>query len=218
MKNQKYGLHNRGVFNVLLLLSILLFLGTSLMVREGFSGSVLVSISSTLMLLATILTIQSNRRMLIIFAVAVILLREASRFLIHNPFFDSFASLANVVFFLFIVFHLISQVAGSKEVDLAVILESVNGYLLVGLSGGILFTMAALLQEGSFRSEQAMHFSDFIYFGFITMTTIGYGEITPVSGLARWVSIIVGISGQLYVAIIIATLVGKYLSRQDRSQ
>ncbi|MGW8315738.1 MAG: potassium channel family protein [Bacteroidales bacterium] len=217
MKNQRNHVHIRGVFNILLLLTILLFLGASLMSGEGFKGSVMVGISSTLMVLATILTIQSNRRMLIIFAVGVILLREASRFLIHNPFFDSLASLANVVFFLVIVFHLISQVARSREVDLPVILESINGYLLVGLSGGILFAMTAVLQEGSINGEQVSRFSDFIYFGFITMTTIGYGEITPVTGLARWVAIIVGVSGQLYIAIIIATLVGKYLSRQNQS-
>lgn len=203
---------------MLLLFTILLFLGASLMTGEGFTGSVMVSISSTLMVLATILTIQTNRRTLIVFAVGVILLREASRFLIHNPFFDSLASFANVVFFLVIVFHLVSQVARSREVDLAVILESINGYLLVGLSGGILLAMTAVLKEGSFNGELATRFSDFIYFGFITMTTIGYGEITPVTGLARWVAIVVGVSGQLYIAIIIATLVGKYISRQNPPQ
>lgn len=218
MKNRRNHVHIRGVFNMLLLFTILLFLGASLMTGEGFTGSVMVSISSTLMVLATILTIQTNRRTLIVFAVGVILLREASRFLIHNPFFDSLASFANVVFFLVIVFHLVSQVARSREVDLAVILESINGYLLVGLSGGILLAMTAVLKEGSFNGELATRFSDFIYFGFITMTTIGYGEITPVTGLARWVAIVVGVSGQLYIAIIIATLVGKYISRQNPPQ
>ena len=209
---------HRGLFNVLLLFAILLFLGATLMTGESLAASVQVSISSTLMLLATILTIQSKREMLLYFAVGVILLREASRFLIQNPVFDTLASLANVVFFLFIVFHLVKQVARSREVDLAVILESVNGYLLVGLSGGILLAMTAVFQEGSFGGEQVSRFSDYIYFGFVTMTTIGYGEITPVTGLARWVAIITGVSGQLYIAIIIATLVGKYLARKGGSK
>ena len=209
---------SRGLVNILLFIAIMLFLGTSLMSGDKLSGSLLVGVTSTLMLLAAILTIQNNRQRLLYFALAVILLREASRFLFNNQYLDSIGSLANVVFFMLIVFHLVSQVARSREVDLAVILESVNGYLLLGLSGGIMLAMVSLFQEGAFVLDADAGFADFLYFGFITMTTIGYGEITPVSGLARWVAIVVGVSGQLYIAIIIATLVGKYLARKgDRS-
>ncbi len=208
---------SRQFTNLVLFGAVILFVGSSLMTQEGLSGNLLVGISSTLMLLATIFTIQSGRRKLLVFALLVILLREISRFLIHNPYLDSAASLANVVFFLVIVFHLVRQVAGSREVDLAVILESVNGYLLVGLSGGILLALVSVLQGGSFAMAAGgeARISEFIYFGFITLTTIGYGDITPVTGLARMVAISVGISGQLYLAIIMATLVGKYLARQN---
>lgn len=208
----------RGYYNILLLIAILLFLGTSLMSGDQLSGSLMVGVSSTLMLLAAIMTIQKKRQRLLYFALVVILLREASRFLLKNQYLETAASLANVVFFMLIVVHLIDQVARSREVDLSVILESVNGYLLVGLSGGILFTLISALQDGAFSSSTEYGLADFLYFGFITVTTIGYGEITPVSGLARWVAILVGVSGQLYIAIIIATLVGKYLARKgDRS-
>lgn len=205
---------SRSYSNIMLSAAIVLFLGSSLMSGERFSGSLILGISSTLLLLSTILTIQDNRRKLFYFAIGVILLREISRFFIHNPYLESIASLANVVFFLLIVFHLIRQVARSREVDLTVILESVNGYLLVGLSGGILLAMVAIFQQEAFEVSGIPRFGDFIYFGFITMTTIGYGEITPVTGLARMCSILVGISGQLYIAIIIATLVGKYIARK----
>jgi len=176
-----------------------------------------VSIFSTLMLLFATYTIQARSKALIYLAFGVILLREATHYLIHNQYLDSIASVANVFFFLYVVFHLVRQVARSKEVNLDVIMESVNGYLLIGLSGGVLLALVGRIQENAyaFPSEGARDLADFIYFGFITLTTIGYGEITPVSGLARFLAISVGISGQLYIAIIIATLVGKYLSQQN---
>ena len=211
---------NRGSVNALLLAAVLLFLGSSLISGERLAGTLLVGISSSLMLLIATLTIQAHRKRLLYFAILVILLREGSRFIFENAYLDAIASLASVVFFLLVVFQLIRQVARSGEVDLAVILESVNGYLLVGLSGGILLAMVAIFQSGAFRLPDGnpAGLADFVYFGFVTMTTIGYGEITPVTGLARLVAIAVGISGQLYIAIIIATLVGKYLAQKgDRT-
>lgn len=210
----------RQITNIFLLIAILLFMGSTLMGGDGFPGRLLGGISSTIMLLTATLTIQSNRRMLFYFALGVILLREATRFVFHHPYLDTLAFLAIVVFFLVVVFHLIRQVARSREVDLAVILESVNGYLLVGLCGGILLAMANIFQDGAFQLPDGNPpgFADFVYLGFITMTTIGYGEITPVTGLARLFAIAVGISGQLYIAIIIATLVGKYLFQKGNGR
>ena len=201
---------------MLLLIAVLLFISSCLLSGDRFDTSILVSVCSSLMLLAATFTIQEKSRRLIYFAIGVILLREGSEYLNLNRYIFSLASLANVGFFLYIVYHLVRQVARSKEVNLDVILESINGYLLVGLSGSVLMAMVYRIQENAFNfASGGTHLlSDFIYYGFITLTTIGYGEITPVSGMARLMAIFTGISGQLYIAIIIATLVGKYLSQQ----
>ena len=55
---------------------------------------------------------------------------------------------------------------------------------------------------------------DFIYYAFVTMTTLGYGDITPVGSMARSLSIFFSVTGQLYLTMIIAILVGKYLSQK----
>jgi hypothetical protein len=210
----------RGYYNGLLLITIVLFISTSLLSGDRFGESIMVSVCSSLMLLAAIYTIQDKRRRLIYFAIGVILLREGTEYLNLNQFIFSLASLANVGFFLYIVFHLVRQVARSREVNADVILESINGYLLVGLSGSVLLALVYRIQESSFAfaAEGPKQLSEFIYYGFITLTTIGYGEITPISGLARLLAIFTGISGQLYIAIIIATLVGKYLSQQTNDR
>jgi len=211
---------SRGFYNLILLSAILLFLAVNFLTGNGIPGRILVSFCSSVMLLAATYAIQEKRRNLLIYAFGLILFKEGVKFLTDNSYLDSFATLANVVFFLLIVFRLIRQVVRSREVNLDVILESINGYLLLGLSGSVLFALIYRIQENAFTfaSEGLKQLSDFIYYGFITPTTIGDGEITPVSGPARLLAVITGISGQLYIAIIIATLVGKYLSRQPYDQ
>ena len=58
---------------------------------------------------------------------------------------------------------------------------------------------------------QGMH--DYLYFSFVTMTTLGYGDVTPVSSTAKSTTIIIAIAGQLYLTILVAMLVGKFLSK-----
>jgi len=58
-------------------------------------------------------------------------------------------------------------------------------------------------------------FSDYIYFGFVTLTTLGYGDVTPVSPMARSMAVLIAITGQLYMTILIAMLVGKFLARSE---
>jgi hypothetical protein len=55
---------------------------------------------------------------------------------------------------------------------------------------------------------------EILYFTFVTMTTLGYGEITPIVPAAKSLSILISTSGQLYIAILIALLVGKFAGNQ----
>jgi hypothetical protein len=63
-----------------------------------------------------------------------------------------------------------------------------------------------------FAGNTAVGFHDYLYFSFVTLTTLGYGDITPVSAFAKSLTIFIAITGQLYLTILIAMLVGKYLS------
>lgn len=124
-----------------------------------------------------------------------------------------------LAFFLFaITVSLIVHVASSKDVNANIIFSAINGYLLLGIIGGIallsidLFTPNSILSNSELRSM-----GHYIYFSFVTLTTLGYGDLTPVVAGSRVVSMLLSISGQLYVAILIAMLVGKYLSKSNES-
>ena len=57
--------------------------------------------------------------------------------------------------------------------------------------------------------------SEWLYFSFVTMTSLGYGDISPVSAIARALAYLEAVSGQFYIAILVAGLVGAHMSRRD---
>ena len=98
----------------------------------------------------------------------------------------------------------------------------------------MVYSAVDYVQPGSFRFplldenvEGAMRFSDTravfpIYFSFVTLTTLGYGDIVPVSASARMLATMEALMGQLYLAVLVARLVGmqvsqRMLDKKDRS-
>ena len=100
----------------------------------------------------------------------------------------------------------------SKEVNAGVILESVNAYLLLGLMFTMLVAILHLYNSESlnFIESKDVNFQHYIYYTFVTISTLGYGDITPQDDIGKSLSILISVSGQLYIAIIIAMLVGKF--------
>lgn len=124
-----------------------------------------------------------------------------------------------------IVVLMTRHIARSRVVTPTIILSSVNGYLLLGVLGGVLLSIAdgvhAYLDEAgssgiAIPGQGQPEFSDYLYLAFVTLTTVGYGDVTAVSHLTRSVAIVIGLAGQLYMTILIAMLVGKFLA-SDRA-
>jgi len=127
------------------------------------------------------------------------------------------SEITNIIFFQIIIIRLIIQVAKNKEVNTIVIFESINGYLLMGIMFASWIAILINFRPEAFSSlnPTTSNFSDIFYFTFVTLTTLGYGEITPQIPLAKSLSILISTCGQLYVAIIIAMLVGKFAGSQQ---
>ncbi len=141
-----------------------------------------------------------------------------------NPVSDLVFFLSFFCFNLFIVVFMVRHIAKSKKVNVTIIINSINGYLLIGILGAVLLAMAEILQKYlyhldtgaiNFAGGTAQGFHDFLYFSFITLTTLGYGDVTPVSAFAKSVTLMIAVTGQLYLTILIAILVGKFLSRTE---
>ena len=72
------------------------------------------------------------------------------------------------------------------------------------------------LYPGSYNVAGEIHIMEALYFSFVTMTTLGYGDILPLTIQAKSITIILSILGPMYVAILIAMMVGKYASKPDK--
>ena len=139
-------------------------------------------------------------------------------------FFNEISDTLIGLFLVFTVLRLLAQIARSRKVTINVIIQSISGFLLLGFVFSLAIARIDVHQPGSFsfpENETGTIFNNFydqLYYGFITMGTVGYGDIVPKTPFAKTFSILVGISGQLYVAIIIAMLVGKFSSTAQSNQ
>ncbi|UZQ53303.1 ion channel [Trichothermofontia sichuanensis B231] len=123
------------------------------------------------------------------------------------------------VFFVFVTIRLVSFISQQKYVNSDVIYGSISGYLLLGITSAFLLSSVEYLMPNSFaiNTDVSTHeemFRTLFYYSFVTLATIGYGDITPVTPLARTLSITLRIVGQMYLTILIAILVSKYLNSQ----
>jgi hypothetical protein len=121
------------------------------------------------------------------------------------------SDLINFIFFTIVVISFIAQLVRSKKIGLLQIYEAVNGYLLLGIVFSILIIVTDRNFPGAFAfPEQPGEFGDYLYYGFVTLSTLGYGEIVPKIPVAKSLAILTTVSGQFYMATIIAIIISKY--------
>jgi hypothetical protein len=124
-------------------------------------------------------------------------------------------------FFVFVTSFLIRFIVKSTSVDLNVLITSINIYLLAGIIGACLTMVLYQLYPEAYNFPAYIdqpRFVHFLYYSFITMSTVGYGDITPRIPETQTLAYILSISGQLYVAIIIAFLIGKMLMQGEQKK
>lgn len=113
------------------------------------------------------------------------------------------------------------QVVISDEVSVNRLIGAVNLYLLLAVLWSVMYAVVEKLIPGSFDglSEPLTQgwSSDWLYFSFVTMTTLGYGDITPISATARTLAYLQAVFGQFYLAILVAGLVSTYITERQRS-
>jgi len=159
--------------------------------------------------------IASTRRLLIIsitFGVPVLAARLTS--MIGNSdalFLRGAVQGLSVLFFSYIVFEIVWDITTSSNVTNDTIRGAFCAYLLMGLAWASAYQLVALLQPGAIDigpGGEITQAQNFTYYSFVVLTTLGFGDITPVSGLARSLTWIEAVVGQLFIATIIARLVG----------
>lgn len=102
-------------------------------------------------------------------------------------------------------------------VDAEHIFAALDAYLLAGLIFGMCYWLLDQTWPASFSpaSETPLTLPLAIYFSFVTMATLGYGDVVPVSDLARALAILEAVGGQLYLVVLVARLVSLYARQTD---
>ncbi len=195
-------------------------------VASEIFGSGLLRITNTALLIASVYAVVNHAwlfRLLLILVVPI---------LISNWFIDPFddheildliTTLSTDAFLFSVLIAVFADVIRSRRVTADTIFGAVAVYLLFGVVVAMLFQFLNNIDPGSVIAsvgeatnivERYDQFGEILYFSFVTLTSVGYGDLTPIAAPARSLAMFEGIVGQLYLAILIARLVGIHVAQE----
>ncbi len=129
----------------------------------------------------------------------------------------------SAIFFLFILSLLLRHVIRSPRANAGTIYAAMSAYLLMGVAWALFYALVEITSPGAFdfgalaeHSASYARHADlqlFSYYSLVTLSTLGYGDITPVSPLARSLSSLEAVAGQLFIAVLLARLVGLHVAQ-----
>lgn len=118
-----------------------------------------------------------------------------------------------ILFYITAIVGILGKVFSEKKITTDTIWGGVVGYFLMGILWGIIYSLILILNPGAFSQPVAALASlKLMYFSFITLTTLGYGDITPVSHAAMVFTVLEAVAGQIYMAVFVARLIGLELT------
>jgi len=198
--------------------ALVLMFVTAPFIEELPNGKLIEAVLLTTVLGTAVLAVGGRRRTLVL---ASLLVSPAlvARWLHHFNHSEGAYSIhfaAFMVFLGFVVFEFLRFILRAPHVNSEVLCAAVATYLLLGLLWGSAYILLARMMPGSFSglpaSAQPLHGFEAMYFSLITLTTVGYGDIVPVSGPARMLAMLEAITGTTYMAVLVARLVSAYSS------
>jgi len=205
----------------ILLILILLMLILPPFMDDWVSTRILLDVFLTAILIALISAIRSNRTQVIIgviLALPLIITTWASHFVLITSF-GLITQIFTALFFGFAAVNILRRMLKQQEVTRETIFSAIVAYLLIGLMWAFLYMLVEKLAPGSFAFPDtdlrttAMHFE---YFSFVTITTLGYGDILPVTNKASSLAMLEALVGQIYLVVLVAWLVGMHVSRKSK--
>jgi hypothetical protein len=208
-------------------LASLLLIYVTAPVFEGFrSGELIQAVFMTVALLSAVLAIGGRRRMLV-WAIILVIPALVGKWVNHwrpdlmppEVFFG-----AGLLFVLFIVLNLLTFILRAQRVDSEILCLGVSNYLMLGWIWAFAYMLMNRLDPDSFvftvgpAAIRSLEGFRGFYFSYSTLTTVGYGDIIPLSNGARMLATLEAMAGMLYATLLIARLVSLYYSKPPQGR
>jgi voltage-gated potassium channel len=122
-----------------------------------------------------------------------------------------------IIYFIFLSTEVYGQIIKTKEVTASVISAVLCGFIILGVLGGYSFVIVEFFQPVSFNNiGTGTHgITDLMYFSFITILSVGYGDVTPATEVAKKTAVLFGLIGHFYSVVVIGIIIGKYISKSE---
>jgi hypothetical protein len=200
----------RRRYTILFYTLLLTLLAAPVLGALKLSGTLLESLLAA-SLLAAILPVSevTSRPYLLLAMVVVWLARPVTVWLDHSV-------LSAVTLGMWTLIGLLAAAAALRfamragQVDAEHLYAALSAYLLAGIYFGLLYWVLEQLNPGTFTVTSRFSQTSAIYFSFVTLATLGYGDIVPRGDVARGLAIVEGVGGQLFLAVLVARLVSLY--------
>lgn len=199
-------------------LLVLLLLSPGISIIFPVIASLFSQIAFILVMIIGVWSLNLNKQW---FIVGIVLASTGLILTVIHLFFDSkviyISSLACVLMFCVLsMITTMKHILFSGKITLNKIVGSVCIYLLIGVIWGLLYIFIAFIDPDAFNGlpHENDQIWNFIYFSFVTLTTLGYGDINPAIPLARSLAYLEAICGQFYLAILVASLVSAHLAER----
>ncbi len=216
------GRHSFLLASLIILLVALPILQMATGGRTGFPALL------TLVLVATIFVNSRQRSIYVITAIAALFSISGISYaeFAESDVIRRVSQLIGLGLLSFTTLLMLNSLLQEEKVSEDTIVGGICIYLLVGLCFAVAYILMIDLAPGSFIAGDKViqisgampsaHATSMLYFSFVTMTTLGYGDIAPSSDFAQMCAVTQAIIGQLYLTIFLARLVALYVSRDRR--
>ena len=205
-------------------LVLMFFIGALLEYSPGDTGPMIMQGATVAALLIGALSQKGNRSRFVtyIIFVLVMLLMIVGGLVLDRTGFSYTHLLLLLCFFVWMTWLAARQVLFTGSITSNDIVGAICIYMLLGLIWAMLYLFLAEAVPGAFNGlPQAPwldNFSAAIYFSFVTITTLGYGDISPAMPLARFLVYMEAIVGVFYMAILVASLIGVRMSDREAAK
>jgi hypothetical protein len=209
-----------GRYGFLLLLILADYIAISVL-SASTVGRVIVHVLLGGTLLLTVLISQTRRIWfsLALLLVVVDLCAVAGLSLIHNPQALGIMSALSVCLVLGAPVAILRNIANGRIVTTNSVLGAACAYLLFGVCFALIFgTVGAFTPGGFFGNEAAGTSNNYLFFSFTTLTTVGYGNLVPVSSVGQSLAMTEALAGQIFLVLVVARLVSLWGQELPRSR